>query len=48
MDFGKFTNIFSIFTSLFINIPLEETLDIFTNTLFENIEIVQGISKRPI
>ena len=32
--------------SLFINIPLEETIDICTNTLFENTEKVEGLSKR--
>ena len=32
------------FDSLFTNIPLEETIDICTNTLFENMEKV-GLSK---
>ena len=31
--------------SLFTNIPLEETIDICTNTLFENTEKVEGLSK---
>ena len=31
--------------SLFTNIQLEETIDICTNTLFENIEKVEGLSK---
>ena len=31
--------------SLFTNIPLEETIDICANTLFENTEIVEGLSK---
>ena len=31
--------------SLFTNIPLEETIDICTNTLFENMEKVEGLSK---
>ena len=31
--------------SLFNNIPLEETVDICTNTLFENTERVDGLSK---
>ena len=31
--------------SLFTNIPLEEITDICTNTLFENIERVEGLSK---
>ena len=30
---------------LFTNIPLEETIDICTNTLFENTEKVEGLSK---
>ena len=29
--------------SLFINIPLEETIDICSNTLFENTEIVEAL-----
>ena len=31
--------------SLFTNIPLEETIGICTNTLFENMEKVEGLSK---
>ena len=31
--------------SLFINISLEEIIDICTNTLFENMEKVEGLSK---
>ena len=31
--------------SLFTNIPLEETIDISTNTLFENMKKVEGLSK---
>ena len=31
--------------SLFTNIPLEETIDICTNTLFENMEKVEGLSQ---
>ena len=31
--------------SVFTNIPLEETIDICTNTLFKNIEKVEGLSK---
>ena len=31
--------------SLFTNIPLEETIVICTNTLFENTEKVEGLSK---
>ena len=31
--------------SLFTNIPLEETINICTNTLFENTEKVEGLSK---
>ena len=31
--------------SLFTNIPLEETTDICANTLFENTEKVEGLSK---
>ena len=31
--------------SFFTNIPLEETIDIYRNTLFENIEKVAGLSK---
>ena len=31
--------------SLFTNIQLEQTIDIFTNTLFENMEKVEGLSK---
>ena len=31
--------------SLFTNIPLEETIDICTNSLFENMEKVEGLSK---
>ena len=31
--------------SLFTNIPLEETIDICTNTLYENTEKVEGLSK---
>ena len=31
--------------SLFTNIPLEETIDICTNTLFENLEKVKSLSK---
>ena len=31
--------------SLFTNIPLEETIDICTNRLFENTEKVEGLSK---
>ena len=31
--------------SLFTNIPLEETIDICTNMLFENMERVEGLSK---
>ena len=31
--------------SLFTDIPLEETLDICANTIFENTERVEGISK---
>ena len=31
--------------SFFANIPLEETIDIYRNTLFENIEKVAGLSK---
>ena len=31
--------------SLFTNIPLEETIDICTNTLFENVEKVEALSK---
>ena len=31
--------------SLFTTIPLEETIDICTNTLFQNIEKVKGLSK---
>ena len=31
--------------SLFTNIPLEETIDIYANTLFENTEKVEGLSK---
>ena len=31
--------------SLFNNMPLEETVDICTNTLFENTERVDGLSK---
>ena len=31
--------------SLFTNIPLEENIDICTNTLFENMEKVEGLSK---
>ena len=31
--------------SLFTNILLEETIDICTNTLFENTEKVEGLSK---
>ena len=31
--------------SVFNNIPLEETIDICTNTLFENTEKVEGLSK---
>ena len=31
--------------SLFTNIPLEETIDICTNTLFENTEKLEGLSK---
>ena len=31
--------------SLFTNIPLEETIDICTNTLFENMEKIEGLSK---
>ena len=31
--------------SFFANIPLEETIDICRNTLFENIEKVAGLSK---
>ena len=30
---------------LFTNIPLGETIDICTNTLFENMEKVEGLSK---
>ena len=32
--------------SLFTNIPLEETIDICTNRLFENTEKVEGLSKQ--
>ena len=32
--------------SLFTNIPLEETIDICTNTLFENTEKLEGFSKK--
>ena len=31
--------------SLFTNIPLEETIEICANTLFENTEKVEGLSK---
>ena len=31
--------------SVFTNIPLEETIDICTNTLFENTEKLEGLSK---
>ena len=31
--------------SLFTNIPLEVTIDICANTLFENTEKVEGLSK---
>ena len=31
--------------SLFTNIPLEEIINICTNTLFENTEKVEGLSK---
>ena len=31
--------------SLFTNIPVEETIDICANTLFENTEKVEGLSK---
>ena len=31
--------------SVFTNIPLEETIDICTNTLFKNMEKVEGLSK---
>ena len=31
--------------SLFTNIPLQETIDICTNTLFENTEKLEGLSK---
>ena len=31
--------------SLFTNIPLEKTIDICANTLFENTEKVEGLSK---
>ena len=31
--------------SLFTKIPLEETINICTNTLFENTEKVEGLSK---
>ena len=31
--------------SLFTNIPLEETIDICTNALFENTEKLEGLSK---
>ena len=31
--------------SLFINIPLEETIDIWANTLFENTEKVEDLPK---
>ena len=31
--------------SLFTNIPLEETIDICTNMLLENMEKVEGLSK---
>ena len=31
--------------SLFTNIPLEQTIDIFTNRLFENMEKVEGLSE---
>ena len=31
--------------SLFTNIPLEEIINIFTNTLFENTEKAEGLSK---
>ena len=31
--------------SLFTNIPLEETIDICTNMLFENMEKVEGLSE---
>ena len=31
--------------SLFTNIPLQETIDICTTTLFENMEKVEGLSR---
>ena len=31
--------------SLFTNIPLEETIDICTNKLFENMKKIEGLSK---
>ena len=31
--------------SLFTNIPLQETIDIYANTLFENTERIEGLSK---
>ena len=37
-----------IFFSLFTDIPPEETIDIFTNTHFENNERVKGLSKSRI
>ena len=30
--------------SLFTSIPLEETINVWTNTLFENTEKVEGLS----
>ena len=33
------------FDSLFTNVPLKETIHISANTLFENIERVEGLSK---
>ena len=32
--------------SLFTNIPLEETIEICTNNLFKNIDIVHGLKKK--
>ena len=34
-----------VIDSLFTNIPLEETIDIYPNALFENTERVEGLSK---
>ena len=31
--------------SLFTNIPLEETTNIFTNLIYDNLDVIEGINK---